>query len=66
LSRRTGTMMRSKDQVIEAAEDGEIIDAGEAGASDTEERGGDEEDPVRLPNRGDLYDIPKDVPGAPE
>jgi len=50
-------MMRSKDQVIEAAE---------AEAGDTEERAGDDEEPVRLPNRGDLYDIPKDVPGAPE
>jgi len=66
LSRRTGEMMRSKEQVIEAAEDGKITDGGEAGVGDTEEDRADDEDRVRLPNRGDLYDIPKDVPGAPE
>jgi hypothetical protein len=59
-------MMRSKEQIIEAAEDGAIIDGGEAGVGDTGEDSADDEEPVRLPNRGDLYDIPKDVPGAPE
>jgi len=58
--------MRSKDQIIEEAEDGAIIDGGEARVGDTEEDSADDEEPVRLPNRGDLYDIPKDVPGAPE
>jgi len=58
--------MRSKEQIIEAAEDGAIIDGGRAGVDDTEEDGADDEEPVRLPNRGDLYDIPKDVPGGPE
>lgn len=57
-------MMRSKDQIIEAAEDGETIDGGEGRSGDS--AGHDDEDPVRLPNRGDLYDIPKDVPEAPE
>jgi len=59
-------MMRAKEQIIEAAANGEIIDGGEAGVDDTEGGGADDEDRVRLPNRGDLYDIPKDVPGAPE
>ena len=44
--------MRSKEQIINDAEE--------------DADGPDEEGPERLPNRGDLYDIPRDVPGAPE
>jgi|APHM01.1.fsa_nt_gi hypothetical protein len=45
---------KDKDQIIEE------------GAHESDEDDDGEQEVERLPNRGEFYDIPKDVPGTPE